>query len=870
MPMPTLYNTETRKPEAVDDIESAIMNGTHSYGMNDRVNVISPDGETQSVAATELRDAIGQGYRVERPDERAVRQYVDDNKGLGGAAKVALGQFADEALLGLPEMVYEKTGDPLEVAKWEALKKEHDLANTLGGVGGFAASMYAPGVNTLFKGATTAGEAVASHLAEKVLAKSAGEVGKRTAKEIARGILKSAAQYGTEGAVLAAPQAITEEMLGDPQEAGETLLAGVGLGAVFGAGGEFAGELKKRASDLVKAQYLKGATFSDKFRNEAAEKAAEALNPILSQQERLLEPKGMKEVGRTLIDEGIVTPFASAQDMYDRLAQRSQEVGQEIGKSLDVFTQLGDVLSTYDSAIGRKPLDPLIDPAQVADELEHKVLEKYGNKRAYRKSLAQFADEVQALRDSGEKWTVAEANAQKAAYGDLINNWGLDQPIHKKFLQSVYDGINDAVEKKIDEISNHPLFGHGDIGTIEQMASQAPNGAEIVPQIKGLLENLGQSIGSDGANLLADFKDLKRKYGHLETAEVIAKKSAARESRNNDFSLTSFMMGGAGLVAGSQMTDNPYLAGLAGVAGLFGRRWLREYGNQLWSHGLEKAGILLSEQTMKRAAERLDGIEGVLRKMGEKSPAVNTTTGILGGAVHSSLYKDLFGEPVKSDSTSGAKAERYAKLQDKMMQLQGNPQAAMSQIANVTWPISAGGAPNIGAEFNRKLNDAYQYLMGAMPKPTRPPNPFIAERKYIPTDAELSAFEQKAQVVVDPFSVLDELKAGTLTKNHVEALRTIYPRLYQRIQGKIFEAATNAQTPLSYGQRLKLSLLMGSALDQSLSAQAIQGYQTLFQGQPTENGQTMPGGGGKPIPGAGKMQIANDYQTKMDRIRAGH
>src|SRR5687767_15846553 len=148
-----LYNAQTRALDPIDNEEllhKALLTGSHSFAAGELVSVTSPDGERGTVPAENIVEAVQSGYRVETPSQRAVREYVEQNAGVKGAVKVGLGQLADEAALGLPELILDKKQDPLEVAKREALKKEHDLANTLGGITGFGASLFVGG--PLWKG----------------------------------------------------------------------------------------------------------------------------------------------------------------------------------------------------------------------------------------------------------------------------------------------------------------------------------------------------------------------------------------------------------------------------------------------------------------------------------------------------------------------------------------------------------------------------------------------------------------------------------------------------------------------------------------------------------------------------------------------
>lgn len=313
--MAKLYNTQTRLPEELppDKLVDALAKGTHAYRSDDRVNVVGQDGSVRNVAGNELLDAMRQGFLPESPRQAAVREYVDENKGISGTAKVALGQFADEALFSVPETIFDLTQDPLEVAKKEALKKEHALTNTLAGVAGFGTSLFYGG--PLFKTATVAGrgaerailgvgeraileEATAregaalgkafaakeslSEIPKGVLAGTKAEqvVEKLGEREIAnfeqqalkerliaagypasqadyasaglvRKTLAAAANMGVQSGVIASPKIITEALLGDPDKAAEHLIYAVGAGAALGGFGSLGKSLVRTAADVA-------------------------------------------------------------------------------------------------------------------------------------------------------------------------------------------------------------------------------------------------------------------------------------------------------------------------------------------------------------------------------------------------------------------------------------------------------------------------------------------------------------------------------------------------------------------------------------------------------------------------------------------
>lgn len=253
--MAKIYNTKTRQEETLpaEQVGEAIASGTHSYGANDRVDVRDKEGKSWNVPAANVQGMLKDGYSIETPEQAAVREYVKDNKGIKGTAKVALGQFADEAAMGIPELIYDKTADPLEVAKKEALKKDHEAANNIGGVAGFGASLlYGGPLGKVATGASKAGLAVAEKAIASRLVEAGMETGfKAVAKNIAKGIAKKGIQYGVEGTLMAAPKAITEAALGDPELAAETLMYGGLAGAGLGMGGATLKELGKLGKDAA-------------------------------------------------------------------------------------------------------------------------------------------------------------------------------------------------------------------------------------------------------------------------------------------------------------------------------------------------------------------------------------------------------------------------------------------------------------------------------------------------------------------------------------------------------------------------------------------------------------------------------------------
>lgn len=253
---------EVRIP--LEQLPNAIASGSFTLDHNKEYNMVDGSGQAWSVPGSSVRQALMQGYSLETPKQTAVREYLKENDGIKGTLKVGLSQFADETLMGIPELIYERTGNPDDVAKWEALKKEHAYANAVGGIAGFAANLAALkglGATAKIGAAGVATEeamakAGAGILSERLMASGAGKAAAETAsKFLTNKTAQAAANMGVQSMLYTAPVAVTEAMLGDPEEAGESLaiagLTGVGLGVLGRIGGKGAWKVRNVAAELT-------------------------------------------------------------------------------------------------------------------------------------------------------------------------------------------------------------------------------------------------------------------------------------------------------------------------------------------------------------------------------------------------------------------------------------------------------------------------------------------------------------------------------------------------------------------------------------------------------------------------------------------
>lgn len=164
-------------------------------------------------------------------------------------------------------------------------------------------------------------------------------------------------------------------------------------------------------------------------------------------------------------------------------------------------------------------------------------------------------------------------------------------------------------------------------------------------------------------------------------------------------------------------------------------------------------------------------------------------------------------------------------------------------------------APRFSADISGKAFAAIAFLRDKMPSGTLNPTVLQPARRAAPSDLEIAKFARYWTATTNPLSVFDELRSGTLTHEHVEAVRTVYPKLYEHMQTAALDSVRKAAMDgvlIPYQARLQMALLLGMGkdaeptLDPDLMVR-IAGYQQAQQ-------QAQPPPRGKPVDVASRLR----------------
>ncbi len=224
----------------------------------------------------------------------------------------------------------------------------------------------------------------------------------------------------------------------------------------------------------------------------------------------------------------------------------------------------------------------------------------------------------------------------------------------------------------------------------------------------------------------------------------------------------------------------------------------------------------------------------------------------------------LFGygafETIKPKLSSDEMNELY----DRVNEIQSDPNILLDKLSKKTLPM-AEHLPNTTTSLAKNVSDAVNYLSQKRPDLSKKA-PLDSEKEA--NAVQISQFNKAAHIMETPLSLFQNIKNGTITHGHIEAMNIVYPHLLQSMQkevmGNLIKYQSENKTPLDYKMRLGLSKLLGQNLDSGLNN--LGKNQLVFA---SLGGMQMPQGG-KPQTrpsksGMGKMNIATQDQTRAQQ-----
>jgi hypothetical protein len=382
---------------------------------------------------------------------------------------------------------------------------------------------------------------------------------------------------------------------------------------------------------------------------------------------------------------------------------------------------------------------------------------------------------------------------------------------------------------------------------------------EAFQQIRDILEKELIRAGDEAAAKAgSEFKNAyvaaKKDYRFAATAEEALTNKVAHGHKNNVFSITDPLWSGVGASVG----------GLPGaVVGGALNQLRRRAGNEIAAVTLRNMARIEGIQGVAdRVVTKLDvGIDRVIRA-GEAAASAPSRTTSAARAVRRTVVET---------TTKATREREYQRTVSSVRAAASDQRATAERVEQALGPVAAA-APNVSRDAVSTVLRGATFLQQKIPVAALRADsvsPHLDEPRA--SADEQARFLRYARAVNDPQTVVDDMAQGKLTREAAEAVRVVYPRLYQQMQTTALRRLAELRKPMGYPQRVQLSILLGVPADPSLSPDALSQLQGTYGSPEVEN--ATPSGGGVPSAQPGpqlrnKLTISQEYATATQATEA--
>ncbi|MEI9950799.1 MAG: hypothetical protein WDO74_17920 [Pseudomonadota bacterium] len=647
--------------------------------------------------------------------------------------------------------------------------------NPLTATAGQVAGALATG-GGLSGGARAAGAGVAEGLGGGLAARAAGAV--------TSGALEGAA-YGSAAAG-------EEAYLHDIPLTGEKVIASMGLGAILGGAVSLSAEglgavlrrgVPKTAEagetalvDGVEMAATPG-SFSTSLREFADERTAKALGARASDLKKLgrtaekaeSELHAMSRTVRNMeLDDGtkVFQGIQSQEDLADRVLRARNETGAKLSnfraKADEVFESHPEIAP---------------DAKAIADRIRKELVEPLANhplsaSRSQAAPISQLADDIEAL---GAR--AANDNGRGAGISDLTKlRQGLDDQIYQ-----TKRGVN--------------LTQQG-----------APPQLKDLERARGILEEQIEASTDKAAQYFEkaseqSYKEIKTQWRQLNLASEISGAASLQDLGNRVISPSDYAAGAATMVG--DMATGGGFSMIKGALATAGHQAIREHASSVFAVLADRLANTLDGKIdsglsgfFKEAVQR-----GSLGSMGEKAGALAKSVPLKRAMTPTAVTAFL--------GKHGDLSTAYQRRVDDV--LAANRDVGATGLLRQAMGGAYGALPKLSQAATITAANGAAYLASQIPGGTRSPTVFSPLKRSTPSDLEIRQFAQKWAAVSNPLGVIDDLRKGTVTHAQVDAIKAVYPALYEQIQASTLEKLRDldaAGKTIPFQDRLQLDLFL--------------------------------------------------------------
>jgi len=506
-----------------------------------------------------------------------------------------------------------------------------------------------------------------------------------------------------------------------------------------------------------------------------------------------------------------------------------------------------DQLKQYQSALRRRSIG-VPELKFVSGEISEKL------KNLEENSIVSFAKENMKTSIAKEKILslLDQRQSANAAYTVLRDKMERIGEVLGKKRISGPEGFIDHLEEMVPEKLANRLFSKGNSEFLEYFSKQFPNETNL---LKDLVKNeIKNSASKDGIittskifreldklspeikNILFTGDDLKK----IKSARIYMESIPKNINPSGTSKSEAFREAIKGPLSYAYKNLTDYAASKA-ITSI-------QNPNSLIVSGLSKI-----ENAAKRTTKKI----------------LNESESIFEGAKKYKSIGVYLGSEYAHDNFISDK-EKYKKVTNKIKDISRDPDSIIDHTSGSTKDLNEF-APSISTSINMSMVRAIDFLSSKIPQNTRPD---LFSKEQGPSDSDILRFQGYYNTVKSPVSVLAHVSAGTLTKDHLETLNTVYPKLYEDMKKSVIDnfakyIGKKEKEPLPFKTKLALSMFLDENICSSLQQQTIAANQQSIAATQMNGpeGRSVAGGLVKPTSyGASKITLSDRSQTNVQAV----
>lgn len=337
-----------------------------------------------------------------------------------------------------------------------------------------------------------------------------------------------------------------------------------------------------------------------------------------------------------------------------------------------------------------------------------------------------------------------------------------------------------------------------------------------------------------GENLAAALKRNNRNYAYTE--ELIDQISR-KVDKDQAVKYSDFVLGGVGVGAGGVE------GGLA--AGAF----------RLFKSDIRRKLVILSE--LEKAQQKVSGaIDKAAKGFFNAAKVVPRLTAM--NISDSFISHDMSEAKPKKPKTQ---IEAYKNTVRNLEQFNANPESLIERSNKATVALY-DAAPETSAALDTIAVNSAAFLQSKIPKRLQQPSALQELTKdRLPSSFEMSKFMRYVKGVEKPMDVIKELEAGFVNREGIEAIKVVYPNIFQELQDSILKQTSNPKVTVPYNKKIQLGILFDVPTDPSMDPTNIGALQAPFIAQ-AQNQQAAT------QTGLGKLEFGEKDTTSAERIES--